>query len=201
MSFARVCRVGGWFRFVRFALLVAVGTCIVWSFEAMPGLCRFLRVTKGQARSTHAPQTFTMMALGLISLVCGVHPPAFIRFLVGKPSPSCVVVRPLVVATPANWFCIYASAGRCAGPCLARTHVCSCAYVRCGRCLPGSGVIFFHHTASCSCLLLGSSLCWFLGFAGLTLPSPCKTYIYSCYFTKCSDAHNEYPFPRIAIFM
>ena len=33
-----------WFRFVTFALLLAVSTCIV-SFEAMPGLCCFLRVT------------------------------------------------------------------------------------------------------------------------------------------------------------
>ena len=31
--------------FVRSALLLAFGTCIVLSFEAMPGLCFFLRVT------------------------------------------------------------------------------------------------------------------------------------------------------------
>ena len=30
---------------VRSALLLAVGTCGALSFEAMPGLCRFLRVT------------------------------------------------------------------------------------------------------------------------------------------------------------
>ena len=42
---ARVCRVGVWFRFVRSALLLAAVTCIVLSFEAMPGLCCVLRVT------------------------------------------------------------------------------------------------------------------------------------------------------------
>ena len=45
MSFARVCRLGVWFGFVRSALLLAVGTCTVLSFEAMPGLCCVLRVT------------------------------------------------------------------------------------------------------------------------------------------------------------
>ena len=44
MSFSRVCRVGVWFSFVGSALLLAVGTCVVLSFEAMPGLCYFLRV-------------------------------------------------------------------------------------------------------------------------------------------------------------
>ena len=39
LSFARVCRVGVCFGFVRSALLLAVGTCVVLSFEAMPGLC------------------------------------------------------------------------------------------------------------------------------------------------------------------
>ena len=46
LSFARVCRVGVWFGFVGSALLLAVGTCVVLSFEAMPGLCCFLRVTQ-----------------------------------------------------------------------------------------------------------------------------------------------------------
>ena len=46
--FARVCRVGVWFSFVRSALLLAVGTCIVLSFEAMPGLCCFLCVTPSE---------------------------------------------------------------------------------------------------------------------------------------------------------
>ena len=45
LSFARVCRVGAWFGFVGSALLLAVGTCVGLSFEAMPGLCCFLRVT------------------------------------------------------------------------------------------------------------------------------------------------------------
>ena len=40
--------VGVWFGFVRFAMLLAVDTCIVLSFEAMPGLCCFLRVTRQQ---------------------------------------------------------------------------------------------------------------------------------------------------------
>ena len=49
-----VCRVGVWFRFVRSALLLAVGTCIVLSFEAMLGLCCFLRVTPRNTRRNHA---------------------------------------------------------------------------------------------------------------------------------------------------
>ena len=58
-----MCRVGVWFGFVRFALVLAVGTCIVLSFEAMPGLCCFLRVTPCESRrglqygpATYAPQ-------------------------------------------------------------------------------------------------------------------------------------------------
>ena len=48
LSSARVCRIGEWFGFVRSALLLAVvGTCVVLSFEAMPGLCCLLRVTHG----------------------------------------------------------------------------------------------------------------------------------------------------------
>ena len=39
---SRVCRVGFWFGFVGSALLLAVGTCVVLLFEAMPGLCCFL---------------------------------------------------------------------------------------------------------------------------------------------------------------
>ena len=40
--------------FIKSALLLAVGTCAVLSFEAMPGLCCFLRVTQltDQAPST-----------------------------------------------------------------------------------------------------------------------------------------------------
>ena len=45
VSFARLYRVGVWFGFVRSALLLADVTCIILSFEAMPGLCCFLRVT------------------------------------------------------------------------------------------------------------------------------------------------------------
>ena len=47
----RVCRVGVWFGFIRSALLLAVGTCIVLSFEAMLGLCCFLRVTPRNTRA------------------------------------------------------------------------------------------------------------------------------------------------------
>ena len=45
LSLAQVCRIGVWFGFVGSALLLAVGTCVILSFEAMPGLCCFLRVT------------------------------------------------------------------------------------------------------------------------------------------------------------
>ena len=45
MPFARGCRVGVWFGFVGAALLLAVGTCVVLAFVAMPGRCCFLRVT------------------------------------------------------------------------------------------------------------------------------------------------------------
>ena len=40
-------RVGVWFGFVGSALLLAVGTCVILSFEAMPGFFCFLRVTPG----------------------------------------------------------------------------------------------------------------------------------------------------------
>ena len=43
LSFAWECRIGVWFGFDRSALLLAVGACVVLSFEAMPGLCCFLR--------------------------------------------------------------------------------------------------------------------------------------------------------------
>ena len=46
LPFARGCRVGVWFGFVRAALLPAVGTCVVLAFGAMPGWCCFLRVTQ-----------------------------------------------------------------------------------------------------------------------------------------------------------
>ena len=38
LSLAQVCRIGVWFGFVGSALLLAVGTCVILSFEAMPGL-------------------------------------------------------------------------------------------------------------------------------------------------------------------
>ena len=38
LSFERVRRVGVWFGLVRSALLLAVGTCVVLSVGAMPGL-------------------------------------------------------------------------------------------------------------------------------------------------------------------
>ena len=47
LPFARGCRVGVWFGFVRAALLPAVGTCVVLSFGVMPGWFCFLRVTHG----------------------------------------------------------------------------------------------------------------------------------------------------------
>ena len=46
LPFARGFRVVVWFRFVRAALLPAVGTCVVLAFGAMPGRCCFLRVTQ-----------------------------------------------------------------------------------------------------------------------------------------------------------
>ena len=46
-----MCRVGVWFGFVGSALLLEVGTCVVLSFEAMPDLCCFLRVTQDMAQS------------------------------------------------------------------------------------------------------------------------------------------------------
>ena len=45
MPFVRVYRDGVEVRFVRSALLLAVATCDVLLFEAMPGLFSFLRVT------------------------------------------------------------------------------------------------------------------------------------------------------------
>ena len=41
-----VYRIGVWFDFVRSALLLAVVACILLSFEVMPCLCCFLRVTQ-----------------------------------------------------------------------------------------------------------------------------------------------------------
>ena len=64
-SSARVYRVGVGFGLVRSELLLADGTCIVLLFEAMPGLCCFLHVTKSAVQTTtHAP---------LRSAICGSH--------------------------------------------------------------------------------------------------------------------------------
>ena len=47
-------------------------------------------------------------------VVCGVHAAASIWVSVGKPSPSCLVARPLVVALPAGWFFVCPGAAPCA---------------------------------------------------------------------------------------
>ena len=58
---------------------------------------------------------------------------------VGQPSPSCLVVRPFVVALPTVWSFACAGAASCAYSYSA--HVRPCAQGRCGRCPPGSGVM------------------------------------------------------------
>ena len=58
---------------------------------------------------------------------------------VGRPSPSCLVVRPFVVALPTVWSFVCAGAASCAYSCSA--HVRPCAQGRCGRCPPGSGLM------------------------------------------------------------
>ena len=68
----------------------------------------------------------------------GVHPAASACVGVGKPSPSCLAVHPLVVAPAAVRVCICPGAGSCAYSCFA--HVCPCVQGRCGRCPPGSSV-------------------------------------------------------------
>ena len=72
-------------------------------------------------------------------VVSDVHPAASVCVSVGKPSPSCLVVRPLVVAPPAVRFCVCPGADRCAYSCFA--HVCPCVKGRCDRCPLGSGMI------------------------------------------------------------
>ena len=71
LPFARGCRVGVWFGFVRAALLPAVGTCVVLAFGAMPGRCCFLRVTQGglDCNILHSNHIITPnTAFGLVSL-------------------------------------------------------------------------------------------------------------------------------------
>ena len=58
LPFARGCRVGVWFGFVRAALLPAVGTCVVLAFGAMPGRCCFLRVTPTPCRGVVSKQLY-----------------------------------------------------------------------------------------------------------------------------------------------
>ena len=84
---------------------------------------------------------------------CGVHGAVSVGVGVGRPSPSCLVVRPFVVALPTVWSFVCAGAASCAYSCSA--HVRPCAQGRCGRCPPGSGVMsdflifyFFHSVAS-----------------------------------------------------
>ena len=69
-----VGRVGVWFGFVRSAQLLAVGTYIALSFEAMPGLCCFLRVTPwllgtctiSISRSTRANRVWNLRPRGRV---------------------------------------------------------------------------------------------------------------------------------------
>ena len=75
-------------------------------------------------------------------VVCGVHKAASVGVGVGQPSPSCLVVRPFVVALPTVWSFVCAGAACCAYSCSA--HVRPCAQGRGGRCPPGSGVMSDH---------------------------------------------------------
>ena len=70
-------------------------------------------------------------------VVCGVHPLTSVRVRAGQPSPSCLIVHPLVVAPPAVRFCVCPNAAPCARSCLERVR--PFAQGRCGRCPPGSG--------------------------------------------------------------
>ena len=80
---------------------------------------------------------------------------------VGKPSPSCLVVRPLMVAPPAVKFCIFPGTALCG---YARSaHIRPCAHVRLSRCAPGSGVM--------SDLLFFSALLYRIHVRTATLPS------------------------------
>ena len=47
-----------------------------------------------------------------------MHPAASVRIRVGKPLPSCLVIRPLVLAPPAVRFCICPGASPRACSCL-----------------------------------------------------------------------------------
>ena len=98
----------------------ALGRPTPWAHEvAMPGSC-----------------------LGVLAwcVNCGMHPAASVCVSVGKPPSSCLVVRPLMVAPPADRFCVRPGAAPCACSCFARVR--PCAQGRCGRCSPESGVIY-----------------------------------------------------------
>ena len=77
-------------------------------------------------------------------VVCGVHEAASVGVGVGQPSPSCLVVRPFVLALPTVWSFVCPGAALCAYSCSA--HVRLCAQGRCGRCPLGFGVMseFFY---------------------------------------------------------
>ena len=75
-------------------------------------------------------------------VICGVYPPARVRVRVGRPSPSRLVVRPLVVAPPAVRCCICPRTAPCTYSCFAHVHPCAYTCGRCGQCPPGSGIIF-----------------------------------------------------------
>ena len=77
LSFCAGVSLGVWFGFVRSALLLAVGTCVVLSFEAMPGLCCFLRVTflRGYGyRGSTMYGVFPCSYAGAAAVVCFTSP-------------------------------------------------------------------------------------------------------------------------------
>ena len=71
LSFARGCRVGVWFGFVRSAPLFAVGTCIVLSFEVMPGLCCFPLVTLRNVQLAMAARCWSGVLHNVSMRCCG----------------------------------------------------------------------------------------------------------------------------------
>ena len=88
--------------------------------------------------AVHRPD-FTSRGVLAWCVGCGVHGAVSVGVGVGRPSPSCLVVRPFVVALPTVWSFVCAGAASCAYSCSA--HVRPCAQGRCGRCPPGSGVM------------------------------------------------------------
>ena len=92
-----------------------------------------VRLRAGERRLNTYSHTVNLAAAGAIEV---------------RPSPSCLVVRPFVVALPTVWSFVCAGAASCAYSCSA--HVRPCAQGCCGRCPPGSGVMsdffyFFFH--------------------------------------------------------